>query len=393
MNRIAVYTVLTNNYDNLVGIKREDGCDYFVLTDNDSFVLPEGWGEKIIIEKGTVKTQRKYKILGHEKLRGYDTLIYLDANMEVRRPLKAILPRMRHDVLFVAHNKRSNLAQEAEEVIRVGKDKKEVVERQMTTYPDYLKYRPGLYATGFMIRKNTEKVRAFNKSWWEEVKKHSHRDQLSQVIAIAKHDIKVSAISFPTFNLGVRIQPHKHFRIYYSTPYSPSRDIGGANNEFIKLLPDDAWVCITDGDAMFLRDHWGDDISNVVRKHGHEFQLIGCTTNRLGHVKQLYNKEFSEEMSMREHHRIAEELWDKYTTQVDEIDSIAGVFMLFNKSTWEKVGGFKPRRHDADTQFSLAMRKHNFKIGIARGIYMMHAYRITKTTQHEALADTVHLRL
>lgn len=41
----------------------------------------------------------------------------------------------------------------------------------------------GLFEAGFIIRRNNKKVNQFNDFWWNEVKKNSGRDQLSQMFS------------------------------------------------------------------------------------------------------------------------------------------------------------------------------------------------------------------
>lgn len=178
--------------------------------------------------------------------------------------------------------------------------------------------------------------------------------------------------------------------IYYSTPYSLDKDIGGANNAFIERLPADSWICITDGDASFLRPNWGHDIAEVIKRHGRDYDLIGCVTNRLGASDQLYNKTFSEEMNLRRHFDIARQLWGQHGPAVEPIDMVAGVFMLFHKSTWQRV---KFRRHTfaADRYFSQDIKRKGGRIGLAKGVYMVHNYRLWETDQQAAKMSTKHL--
>lgn len=391
-NSVALYTVLTNNYDALQPVKPQQGVSTFVFTDNEDYEAPAGWEHVVIIPNGDVKQQRKVKIKGHAVLMGFDVWAYIDANMELLRPLNGL--NLRSDILITKHPKRHCTYDEAAEVIRAKKDAEDIVYPQMEKYRQQgFPVRAGMFATGFMIRRNNERTRAFAEIWWQEVEQHSHRDQLSVVYALKNSPATLQLINHYTLRMGVKIHQHKNFNIYYSTPYSTVKDIGGANNDFIQHLPEDAWVCITDGDAMFLDPDWGRTVNDIVRLHGSAFGLIGCTTNRLGANKQLYNQRWSEDMNMRNHYEIAKQLTKEHGATVDVIDSVAGVFMLFPRTVWAQVGGFKRHRFDADTCFSRDIAKAGYKIGIARGVYMMHAYRVWETEQRIAQQNTKHLLL
>jgi hypothetical protein len=63
-----------------------------------------------------------------------------------------------------------------------------------------------MWANGFLIRDGS--LKDFEWSWWEEVKKFSHRDQLSMPYTIWKHNQAFSVIPWSTLTRYVTI--HKH---------------------------------------------------------------------------------------------------------------------------------------------------------------------------------------
>ena len=110
-----------------------------------------------------------------------------------------------------------------------------------------------------------------------------------------------------------------------------------------------------------------------------QFDLIGCTTNRLGSTRQLYNGVFDSVCNAYDCYDDAVEAWERYGTLVEPTDLVAGLCMIFKRSTWEKVGGFVENSRMADVQFNKAIKKMGGKIGLAKGLYMMHNYRMTET--------------
>lgn len=182
-------------------------------------------------------------------------------------------------------------------------------------------------------------------------------------------------------------------RVWYLTPYGTDGNIGREYNEQIALLPKDDWVCLRDGDTCFTTPDslWGVQIADIIKKHGSDFELIGCYTNRLASPKQCHNGEFSDNGDWTYHKSIGSELYEKHYSDVEAVNhNIAGMFMLFPKRIWEKVK-FK---EDApyrifDTDFCQKVKRARGRIGMARGIYLFHDYRWGKENPKQ---NTAHLK-
>jgi len=87
-------------------------------------------------------------------------------------------------------------------------------------------------------------------------------------------------------------------KIHYSTPFSTEKNIGKAYNEFMELVPDGDWVCIRDCDTLFLRSDCGQQIEAIINRHGNDYKLISCMTNRLRADHQLHRGRFSNDPDM-----------------------------------------------------------------------------------------------
>lgn len=173
-------------------------------------------------------------------------------------------------------------------------------------------------------------------------------------------------------------------KIHYSNPYSTEKNIGKALNEFCAIVPDGDWICLQDGDMMYLTPDWGKQIEEVVKKHGRNYSLIGCMTNRLGRKIQRHNEVFSNDFDIRNHLKIAEELRDKNWSVVEDITKkrkIAGMFMLFPKSLWNKIK-FQENCINFDDRFCQDIIKVKGKLGLMKGLYVFHCYRIWSDTPH-----------
>lgn len=167
-------------------------------------------------------------------------------------------------------------------------------------------------------------------------------------------------------------------KIHYITPYSIEKNFGKAINEQIALIPDGDWCCLLDGDCMFLTPDWGLQISDVVQKYHNKFQLIGCMTNRLGRKIQRVEDSYFHEMDIMKHYEKAVELRDANYGVVEDITKkkrIAGMFMLFPKSLWNKVK-FTENTERFDDLFSTAVLSKGGKLGLMKGLYIFHCYRL-----------------
>lgn len=167
-------------------------------------------------------------------------------------------------------------------------------------------------------------------------------------------------------------------KIWYSNPYSTEKNIGKALNEFCELVPDNDWICLQDGDMMYLTPDWGLQIEKAVEKYGNHFSLIGCLTNKLGRDIQRYKGEFCNNENINYHFEIAEKLRKEHFAEIEDIThkkQIAGLFMLFPKSLWNEIK-FKENIPDFDDEFSKEVINKGGKLGLMKGLYVYHLYRI-----------------
>lgn len=176
-------------------------------------------------------------------------------------------------------------------------------------------------------------------------------------------------------------------KVYYSTPYAPDGNIGRALNEFCASVPGDSdWICLRDGDTMWLTPNWGRHIEEVLETHGDRYALFGAMTNRIRSVHQRVPGMF-DEMDLRHHAEIAGKLEKEQWGHVIPARSVAGFFMCFRKDTWSKIK-FRERDVAFDTLFSRGVMRSGGRIGLMQGLYILHAYRIWSESP---LTDVKHL--
>lgn len=178
-------------------------------------------------------------------------------------------------------------------------------------------------------------------------------------------------------------------KIYYLLYYCTKKNLGKAINEHIAQVGNDEdFICVMDGDMMYLTPDWGKQIEDAIKLNGDKFGLIGCVTNRLGRPIQRLS-DIDDNHDITYHYEIAKEQRDRYYATIEDITKkkyIAGMFMLFPKSVWNKVK-FRENNIAFDDHFSNDVRKKGYKLGLMKGLYVYHAYRIwsdnpSKDRQH-----------
>lgn len=176
--------------------------------------------------------------------------------------------------------------------------------------------------------------------------------------------------------------------IWHATPWL-SGDIGGGLNAFVERLPEDAWVCLRDGDTIWLTPDWGDQVERVVAEHGERFAVIGAMTNRLRSPHQLHGGIMSADPDIGRHRDIALKRWAEHGTAVQPLHRgvLAGMCLIFPKRVWTEHP-FEERSIRYDLTFSMAVRAGGGRLGIALGLYLFHLYR---WGAGNPLASTAHL--
>src|SRR5690606_16536148 len=103
--------------------------------------------------------------------------------------------------------------------------------------------------------------------------------------------------------------------------------------------------------------------------------LIGCMTNRIGGMHQRIDGMY-DEVDMTKQYAKAVELQEKYYAQIEEIkDGVAGFLMAFPVKVWKKHK-FPEGTIQFDTGFYKLIRNGGGKVGLMKGLYIFHMYRL-----------------
>jgi DNA replicative helicase MCM subunit Mcm2 (Cdc46/Mcm family) len=195
----VIYTVLSGKYDVLKPVECvEEGVDYICITDTSTNVdVPTPW-EKLVVDanfKSGQKFNRYYKI-NHNELFRYELSLYVDSNIEIKRPVKQYIfdALKEHDIALYEHELRNDIYEEANECINLGLDYAKIINRQVKKYK-----RSGfsdniLYENNIIFRRNSKKISELCDNWWQEYLMHSRRDQLSLTYCSWKGEVKIKSL-------------------------------------------------------------------------------------------------------------------------------------------------------------------------------------------------------
>ncbi len=193
--KIAIYTCIFGNYDQLIPQPVEQGVDYICFTDQN--FTSSVWQIKQVppaFPKDFSRSNRYYKINPHLCLPEYDASIYIDGNVLVIHPIKHLLDCVfsKSNMAVFAHtppveNPSNCIYKEYDRIVDFGQnenkwfDSNESLDRHVKflraeQYPE----QNGLGAGAVLIRKhNQPDVIGTMNVWWNMVKEYSKRDQLS----------------------------------------------------------------------------------------------------------------------------------------------------------------------------------------------------------------------
>lgn len=213
-NKKVIFTAVSGNRDIFPTIRvKNDSYDYICFTTEN--IKPNKMWQVVKVEKeiSNVKTARKYKILSHKYLSDYDMTVWIDANMGMENNLYEVIEREIKGHNFVCYQHSSGQFGHNYEInrcISMRKDDEKVLLRQRKAYQEITE-RVMLPATGIILRKKTERVKEFEKLWWEHVKEYSCRDQIAFCYAVWKLNFEWSPIKTARHKWFC-IGPHKRVR-------------------------------------------------------------------------------------------------------------------------------------------------------------------------------------
>lgn len=200
--RRAVYRALIGGYEQLreEEVARDSDLPFICFTD-DPHLTSETW-EVVLVERriprDATRSARALKIIGHPALDEYDETLWVDNTVALTKAPDALFDDWLSEVDVAAplHSYRTSVLAEAEAVIDGGLDDYARVYEQVAHYlmdgGDVLEENP--HWTGILARRRTPVTDAAMQTWWEQVLRHSRRDQLSFVPAMRTHGVRLRSL-------------------------------------------------------------------------------------------------------------------------------------------------------------------------------------------------------
>lgn len=215
----CVYTCISGNYDTLKPINQEVGWDYICFTDMD--IKSDYWDIREIPDElsdlSPVKKQRMIKLLPERYLSDYDVTIWIDANVTLIKSITDFynIYKTNAPISLKLHPNRNCIYDECDACIRLKKDTVDNINEVKERYKkEGMPEKYGLYETNIIIRDNRDfRVAELMNMWANEVREHSHRDQLSLTYCMWKLNCKDIISEFSNsvfkeyFKLGYKHTP------------------------------------------------------------------------------------------------------------------------------------------------------------------------------------------
>jgi hypothetical protein len=228
--RIAIYTSIFGNYDNLIDDQLQiPNVDYICFSPEK--IQSSTWNviKSTPIYEDPNRCAKKFKILPHRFLKNYEYSIWIDGNIKVIGDINDIIyehPYQVYDHMNL-YDARNCIYKESNAIIEMGinnfkinpsrgvlafKDDPAIIEKQMKLYmSNGYPSNNGLVANPIIFRnhKNTEVINIME-HWWNEIKYHSKRDQLSFNYVAWKYNFKYNLLEGDCRNNKYFLQTGKH---------------------------------------------------------------------------------------------------------------------------------------------------------------------------------------
>ena len=196
MSSITVFTSITASKDNLIEDQCKGNAKFVAFTDRP--IESKTWEVRPVYDrfKSDRRNSRIVKMLPHLYC-DTEYSIWIDGSSRLLITPEEIVERFlkEHDIGLFKHPSRDCLYDEAIVCAKWKLDDPEVIIEQVKTYEDkgFAKHK-GLCECGFIVRRHTPEVEAFNNAWWAEYCRYSCRDQISFMHAIDSVGIRINAI-------------------------------------------------------------------------------------------------------------------------------------------------------------------------------------------------------
>lgn len=356
---------------------------YIMFTDNPE-LHSEIW--EMVVIPGNTHIARDIKLRTYKYV-NYDVRLWIDASMVLKSDPEELLKKLEDaDFLIKVHSSRETQTQEIRACIDLGKIPEAVGNSLFDRYAElgYTKETQEsglLYETGLNVVRNTSAMCEFMEAWYAETLISAYRDQISLSYILHKKPVKMRIFDGAHFDRWVGLSGHGANsalpHVYYYQPYALNGNLGDVYNDCSYGHDDEDWICILDQDICILDSRLKWWVAQTIEAHP-EIDIFGCMTNRLKSPEQRSSKMFGE-TDIVKHKKRTIQHWNQFKTTVRELkeNELAGMFMLMRARVLRSVK-FRNGLLYLDSDFSKRAREIGYKIGIMRGIYVFHYYRLAE---------------
>lgn len=168
-------------------------------------------------------------------------------------------------------------------------------------------------------------------------------------------------------------------KFIHIVPWTFDKNLSGFYNDKIMSLPNDNdWVMFTDRDTYFPNPDYGKHIERIIDKHGKNYGLFTCVTNRVGTGYQCVKNAWTIEKGIA-HEEKSKSLWYAHGVLVEDITNnspISGMMMLVQKKLLVEGRLLKDGLLlGADNELHYIAKESGKKVGLMKGVYIYHYYR------------------
>lgn len=181
--KLVVYSCIFGRTDPLHEPRRPGGTRFVMFTDQD--IRSKHWEIVRVPTLAAPKREsRKYKQPSHQVFPEAEATLWIDAGFTLLvDPLK-ILQQFPQEFVGFKHHKRQRITDEAQAIIRAGKGLEGPTLAQLAAYQadgwdTDENPQQAITNGGFLLRRHTPWVKAFNGLWDYEVQTRTLRDQMS----------------------------------------------------------------------------------------------------------------------------------------------------------------------------------------------------------------------
>lgn len=208
-DKICVYTCITGDYDEMKEFPsvKEEGVDYYLFTNNNK--IRSNFWKVIDIENDgldNIRLARKIKVLGHSILDDYEITVWLDGASYLKDYVTKFIDQYcdlkTYSLIGFKHRERDCIYDEALECVKVKKEKREILERQILKYrkEGYPEHN-GLIESTVLIRRNHDKkLKKVMEDWFAEIQEFSYRDQISFNYVATKNHLNYKLLDMNVFD-------------------------------------------------------------------------------------------------------------------------------------------------------------------------------------------------